>query len=506
MAMKIITGYTGGSHITPADDAGLHKGIFGAGDYVLNVGSQFAATTQTNTEIKIADGELIMQGRHARNDSGGVSISIANGTQGMYRNDLIVARYTKGSNSVEEITLMAITGTATSGTATDPEYNKGDIETGQTRDFPLYRVKLNGISISSVEQLWKEPTLPIERGGTGKKDVAGIKSLLGLAKAAFVDLVTVALGGTGKTSHTSNAVLTGNGTNAVNNVATANGAFYATAANGAAKFGTLPIAQGGTNATTAANARNNLGIGSVATENILPITKGGTGGTDASTARANLGINSSCFIKHAANSINIDNTDGNWNTDITQAGHGTVPDYPANVTQTTGGSYYMQTARIYEYLSTGSHTDYGRLQRILIRDKPVGITNAVWSNWKEILTEENGMQKTLLWTNSSPTSNFGSQIIGLTLSGYDAVEIVALYSTSTVKLSCRETIAVDNSALLYQIANFGANDAMVLRARKFEVTTTGINVGFSFTHNFTSEKATESTEYIVPLKIYGVKW
>lgn len=69
----------------------------------------------------------------------------------------------------------------------------------------------------------------------------------------------VARGGTGKATHTSNAVLTGNGTSAVNNVATASGALYATAANGAAKFGTLPVAQGGTGATTAAAALANLG-------------------------------------------------------------------------------------------------------------------------------------------------------------------------------------------------------------------------------------------------------
>lgn len=70
--------------------------------------------------------------------------------------------------------------------------------------------------------------------------------------------VTVAQGGTGKTTHTSNAVLTGNGTSAVNNVATASGALYATAANGAPKFGTLPVKQGGTGATTIAAARANL--------------------------------------------------------------------------------------------------------------------------------------------------------------------------------------------------------------------------------------------------------
>lgn len=78
--------------------------------------------------------------------------------------------------------------------------------------------------------------------------------------AALVDgVVAVSQGGTGKDTHTSNAVLTGNGTGAVNNVATASGALYATEANGASQFGTLPVAQGGTGATTAATARTNLG-------------------------------------------------------------------------------------------------------------------------------------------------------------------------------------------------------------------------------------------------------
>lgn len=52
----------------------------------------------------------------------------------------------------------------------------------------------------------------------------------------------------------------------------------------------LAIAQGGTGATTAANARTNLGIGSVSVESIVPILKGGTGATTAASARTNLGL------------------------------------------------------------------------------------------------------------------------------------------------------------------------------------------------------------------------
>jgi hypothetical protein len=80
------------------------------------------------------------------------------------------------------------------------------------------------------------------------------------ASAITSGTLGVARGGTGKATHTSNAILTGNGTSAVNNVATANGAFYATSSNGAAKFGTLPIAQGGTGATSVDGILQALGF------------------------------------------------------------------------------------------------------------------------------------------------------------------------------------------------------------------------------------------------------
>jgi len=68
----------------------------------------------------------------------------------------------------------------------------------------------------------------------------------GTSEIKMLQKVPVAQGGTDRTTLTSNAILTGNGTSAINMITTANGALYATAANGAALFGTLPVAQGGT--------------------------------------------------------------------------------------------------------------------------------------------------------------------------------------------------------------------------------------------------------------------
>lgn len=77
--------------------------------------------------------------------------------------------------------------------------------------------------------------------------------------------ISVSQGGTGSTTLTSNAILAGNGTSAVKKISTVSGALYATSSGGAASFGTLPVAQGGTGATSASSARSNLGLGSAAT-------------------------------------------------------------------------------------------------------------------------------------------------------------------------------------------------------------------------------------------------
>lgn len=69
----------------------------------------------------------------------------------------------------------------------------------------------------------------------------------------------------------------------------------------------LAITQGGTGATTAAAARENLGIKSCGTYDILPIAQGGTGKTTAADAAKVLGVGDYCFIK-------ISGDTGAWST------------------------------------------------------------------------------------------------------------------------------------------------------------------------------------------------
>ena len=157
--LHLVTGHAGRGHVTAADHGSLNASIFGNGQYVLNRGSKFAATVISNNAIRIADGDILLQGRHVRlNENSYVDLTIENGAQDMLRNDLIVARYSKDSTSgVEDCNLIVIKGTPASADPVDPEYIKGDLMINHdlTADMPLYRVPLNGLAVQELVPLFE---------------------------------------------------------------------------------------------------------------------------------------------------------------------------------------------------------------------------------------------------------------------------------------------------------------------------------------------------------------
>lgn len=156
MGIHIVTGYAGKEHVTSADAGSMNAGIVGTGRYVMQTAEQFAAEIVSNNLIKVKSGDLMNQGRHMRIDVNDYEeVTIQNGAQSVFRNDLIVARYKKDPSTLIETTeLVVIKGTA-GATATDPTYTSGDILAGATQDdFPLYRVSLNGLNIEKVTPLF----------------------------------------------------------------------------------------------------------------------------------------------------------------------------------------------------------------------------------------------------------------------------------------------------------------------------------------------------------------
>ena len=154
--MNIITGYKGEPHVTSQQLRDTNIGTFGGGTHILDVGSQMAATVISANEVQIADGLLVAEGCTAEVARGTTeSMTIENGSQGMLRTDLIVARYTKtAGTAVEAMELAVIKGTPAASNPATPAYNEGLIADGDSPvDFPLYQVNLNGISITSVDAL-----------------------------------------------------------------------------------------------------------------------------------------------------------------------------------------------------------------------------------------------------------------------------------------------------------------------------------------------------------------
>lgn len=154
--MNIIWGYKADPHITAQQLRNTYIGIFGEDAHILDVGSELAATVVSATEIQIADGVMVGQGCTASIEHGMTeSMTIENGSQGMLRTDLIVARYTKAAGTaVEAMELAVIKGTPAASNPATPAYNTGLIADGDSPvDFPLYKVNISGISITSVERL-----------------------------------------------------------------------------------------------------------------------------------------------------------------------------------------------------------------------------------------------------------------------------------------------------------------------------------------------------------------
>ena len=86
----LVTGYAGVEHITSADQGSFNAAFAGDGQFVMDVGSKYAASITSNNNVRVLDGDLLMYGRHIRiNPNEYEDLTIQTGTAGKNRVDLI---------------------------------------------------------------------------------------------------------------------------------------------------------------------------------------------------------------------------------------------------------------------------------------------------------------------------------------------------------------------------------------------------------------------------------
>lgn len=206
MSLKALTANTApeeNAHLLAEDDAAIFQSMFGE-DGVLEIGQRMKATVISNNKVRVADGSVCIGGHIARTVYGDYTdLTIENGESGKNRNDLIIGTFsTTGAGGIDTMQLTVKKGAA--GTAaTDPALTQGNLYTGsKLREVPLWRVKIEGLSITKVEQLFEiVPSIP-----TLKKELESLNGKItngGKGYVRFPDGTQICYGTLSSTGYTS---------------------------------------------------------------------------------------------------------------------------------------------------------------------------------------------------------------------------------------------------------------------------------------------------------------
>lgn len=191
--MEIVTGKAGVPHVSSADDGRRIAGEVGTGSYVLQTGGKLAPSLVDANTVRIATGDMIVQGRHI-----GVTapedVKVASGSQGKKRMDYICVHYTRdvsGSSPtlVETVEWKVLQGTDGS-SAVAPSVPKGSILDGYADvTVPICSVTFDGLTTGQPKLLI--PTLtPLATLGDSVSHASGKAGSVSYFKTAGIVIVS----------------------------------------------------------------------------------------------------------------------------------------------------------------------------------------------------------------------------------------------------------------------------------------------------------------------------
>ncbi len=154
--MENIAAYTGEAHVTSNQFRSIIESLAGTGSYIADLDEQLEPELSANNTLKIRSGVLIHHGHVMRVPPGTYdTVTYINGSQGMKRIDLVVARYEKNSETKTEPTDWAvIRGTPDASNPVAPEYTEGNMQNGDLVDeCPVFEVHFDGLNVTEVKKL-----------------------------------------------------------------------------------------------------------------------------------------------------------------------------------------------------------------------------------------------------------------------------------------------------------------------------------------------------------------
>ena len=162
----LIDGAMGRPHVNALDIRMHNASLFGDGVYITEGLDGLPVTVVDANTVSVGRGVMLINGARITQEEK-IDLTIESGSQGMNRNDLLVATYTydAANTRCEDVNLEIVTGTPTAGTATDPaihsgtllDINNADLVEGvSTVQVPIARIPLTGTTVGTPVILAKK--------------------------------------------------------------------------------------------------------------------------------------------------------------------------------------------------------------------------------------------------------------------------------------------------------------------------------------------------------------
>ena len=165
MAISLVTGHYGYSHITSQQAAQRNIGV---SSHDVRWASAAPSMTVKSTSVTIGVFMLVVDGRYVKNDAD-MTLSFTGGSSGYSRHDIVALRYyvsDTDDDATENVELRVIPGTSVgydgiTDKATDPTVSRVDLSLlPKSSDVAIARIKLLGTSVS-VEPLIGESIVSV---------------------------------------------------------------------------------------------------------------------------------------------------------------------------------------------------------------------------------------------------------------------------------------------------------------------------------------------------------